>query len=48
MQKQNNIKKPPHCITICMLPNHQNKNLAIKNDKNQELDLIKGKDIVST
>jgi len=31
-----------------MLPNHQNKNLAIKNDKNQELDLIKGKDIVST
>jgi hypothetical protein len=30
-----------------MLPHHQNRNLPLKNDKNQELDLIKGKDIVS-
>ena len=38
---------PPYCITICILHNHQNKNLALKNDKNHELDLIKGKNIVS-
>jgi hypothetical protein len=31
-----------------MLSDHQNRNIAFKNDKYQELDLIKGKDIVST